>query len=176
MMSVIKKDRSKLKQLIHYVAYRCADNPAALGAVKLNKVLWYSDQAAYLEKGSPITGEKYIKKQRGPVSSGLMPLVEQLEKDGALAVRKLDNQHTQFLALTTPDVSMFKPDEIRIIEDAIQVVCHQNTARSISERSHDVVWKLAELDEEIPYHAIHAGRLHEIESDDVEWAREELKA
>jgi hypothetical protein len=175
-MMTIKKDRNKLKQLIHYVAYRSADNPAALGAVKLNKVLWYSDQIAYLSTGTPITGEKYIKKQRGPVSSNLMPLVTELEQEDKLAVRNLDNQGTQFLALTTPDVSMFKSEEIRIIEDAIQIVCHQHTARSISEQSHDIVWKLAELDEEIPYHAILAGRLHEIESDDVEWAREQLKA
>ncbi len=176
MMSTIKKDRQKLKQLIHYVAYRCAHNPAALGAVKLNKVLWFADQGAYLSTGVPITGERYIKKQMGPVSSTLMPIVDELEQEGALAVRKLDNQHTQYLALSTPDVSMFKSDELRIVEDAIQMVCHEHTAQSISRRSHDMIWKLAELDEEIPYHAIHAGRLDEIESDDVEWAREQLTA
>jgi hypothetical protein len=171
-------DRDKLKRLIHYAAYRCVDNPRMLGAIKLNKVLWYSDLAAYLTWGAPITGGKYIKKQFGPVSSGLMSAVEDLEEEKAVAVRRFDDgidAKVEYLALTTPDASIFKPEEIRVIEDSIQMVCHRHSARSISRKSHDIVWELAELDEEIPYHAILGGRLHEIESDDVAWAREELK-
>ena len=32
----------KFKSAIHYVCYK-ADDPSVLGAIKLNKVLWYSD-------------------------------------------------------------------------------------------------------------------------------------
>lgn len=169
-------NRTKLKRLIHYVAYRCINTPENLGAVKLNKVLWYSDQAAFLAHGEPITGERYIKKERGPVSSNLMPIVSELENEKKLAVRQLDpDGRVDYLALTTPDVSIFNAEEIRMIEDAIDMVCHKHSGTSISKKSHDVVWKLAELDEEIPYYAILAGRLHEVESDDVAWAREELQ-
>lgn len=168
-------NREKLKRLIHYVAYRCVDRPKKLGAVKLNKVLWYSDLEAYVSTGTPITGDRYIKKPRGPVSSSLMPVVLELEKEKAVAIRQLDpDGRVDYLALTKPNVSIFTAEEIRIVEDAIDVVCENHTGHSISEKSHDVVWKLAELDEEIPYYAILAGRLHEIEADDIRWAREQL--
>lgn len=165
--------RDKLKSLIHYIAYRCIDNPHVLGAVKLNKVLWYSDQWSYFTKGVPITGGKYIKKRLGPVSSDLMPIVQELEQEGAIAVRHIREQK-EYLALTTPDMSGLSADDVRLVEDAIQYVCHKHTGNGISEKSHDIVWKLAELDEELPYHSMLAGRLHEVTRQDVDWALSEL--
>ena len=115
-------NREKLKRLIHYVAYRCIERPQKLGAVKLNKVLWYSDLEAYVSSGTPITGDKYIKKPRGPVSSSLMPVVAELEDERKMAVRHLDEDgRIDYLALTKPDVSIFTSEEIRIVEDAIEL-------------------------------------------------------
>jgi len=169
----IKRDTSKLKALIHYVAYRCIDEPGKLDSVKLNKALWFSDIGAYLAFGEPITGETYLKKPMGPVSSNLMWIVDELEESGALAIRTT-GPHREFLALTAPDMKAFNGEEMRLIEDAIETVVHKHTSRSISEKSHDIVWKLAALDEEIPYYAVHAGRLREIEKADVDWAMKEL--
>lgn len=177
-MSAVVRNREKLKTLIHYVAYRCAMEPSVLGAVKLNKVLWYSDLTAYLTWGMPITGEKYIKKALGPVASSLMPLVEELETEKALAIRRLPalGDKVEYLALTKPEVSKLTAEEIAVIEDQIQTVCHKHSAKSISTKSHDVIWRLAELDEEIPYFAMLTSRLHEITADDMMWAREQLAA
>lgn len=166
--------RNKLKTLIHYVAYRFINDPHKLDAVKLNKALWFSDVAAYIELGVPITGDRYIRKPMGPVSSSLRPVLEELENEDAVAVRRI-GQHDEYLALTKPDVSVFTQDEIVLIEDAIDMV-DKHTTKSISEKSHNIVWRLAEPDEEIPYHAIHAARLRRIESTDVEWAHKELAA
>lgn len=170
------RNTDKLKTLIHYVAYRCIDEPHKLDQVKLNKALWFSDIAAYVERGQPITGEKYIKKPWGPVSSNLMWIVEELEKDGKLAVRQLKpDGGREYLALTTPDMSMFTGDEMRMISDAIEMVVHKHTSRSISRKSHGMAWELAGLDDEIPYSSVHAGRLHQIDKSDVDWAMKELQ-
>ena len=56
---------SKLACLIHYIVWKCSD-PTLLGATKLNKVLWYADAFAYMERGTPITGVTYVKRPFGP--------------------------------------------------------------------------------------------------------------
>lgn len=171
---MVAYNREKLKRLIHYVAYRCVDRPEVLDSVKMNKVLWYSDQAAYIATGNPITGDKYIKKPLGPVSSSLKPIVGELETEKYIAIRHLVEQPANYLALKTPEMSIFSGEEMRIIEDVIDLVCNQHTSRSISLKSHDIVWRLAQLDEEIPYYAIHGGRLEEVDADDSAWAQHEM--
>lgn len=134
MMSM--NERSKIKTLVHYVAYRCADRPSVLSAVKLNKVLWYADLTAYLQWGAPITRATYIKKDRGPVVSELMPVVQQLENEKNLAIRRMPTlggykDKVEYLALTRPDVNnILTAEEITLIEDVIQNVCHKHTGRS----------------------------------------------
>jgi hypothetical protein len=170
-MADMNFNRAKLKSLIHYAAYRLVDRPLVLDAVKMNKVLWYSDQAAYLATGTPLTGDKYIKKPMGPVSSSLMAIVDELEAEKRLARRQFtEDEPIHYLALTAPDMSAFSGEEMRMIEDAIDLVCNKHTSRSISQKSHDIVWKLADLDDEIPYEALWASRLDPVTKQDVERA------
>ena len=42
---------------------------------------------------------------------------------------------------------------------------------SISDKTHDIIWKLAEIGEEIPYEAMWASRLDAVTTDDVRWAK-----
>lgn len=165
-------EHTKLKQLVHYVAYRFIHEPQRLDPVKLNKVAWFADRAAYIERGTTITGAKYIKKPLGPVVSSLLAVVDELQADEALRVRKL-GEHDEFLALTKPDMSVFSPEEMVFIADAIAMV-DKHTSHAISEKSHDLPWKLAEFDAEIPLYSIHATRLRPPTSKDVEWARQQL--
>ena len=37
-------DQEKFDALVHYICARCED-PTSLGATKLNKIMWYSDEA-----------------------------------------------------------------------------------------------------------------------------------
>ncbi len=79
-------DATKFDNLVHYVCARCQD-PSLLGAVKLNKVLWYSDAAAYLALGSSITGATYIKRQFGPVPRDILQARQRLMNKGAIIER-----------------------------------------------------------------------------------------
>ena len=55
-------DWAKFKSAVHYICDKASSDPSVLGAIKLNKVLWYSDLINYLITGKPITGETYIEK------------------------------------------------------------------------------------------------------------------
>lgn len=170
-------DMNKFKALVQYICFKCED-PSKLGATKLNKVLWLADVAAYLHFGKPITGETYIKRQFGPVPPNILRAVHDLEREGVLATRIAEMggyQQRQFFALKEPDISMFSPREISLVDDVIRYVCENHTATSISRASHDDIWQMAEIGEELPYQAFFVSHLGEIDEADVAWALSRLK-
>jgi hypothetical protein len=169
------RNREKLKTLVHYIAARLED-PALLGSIKLNKVLWVSDLWAYVGWGKPITGERYVKQQFGPVAMTLPALLTELQAEKKLVVRQTEahgNPKVDYIALTRPEniSDLFSADEISLVDEAIDFVCRLHTARQISDRSHDIIWELAEIGEGIPYEAMLACRLDAVTKDDVQWAR-----
>lgn len=172
----IVRNREKTKELVHYVVDRCED-PATLGSIKLNKVLWLSDLMAYVRTGTQITGEPYVKQQFGPVVMAMPGIVKELQAEGKIVVREretsLGNTKVDYFALKDPEriSDLFTADEISLVEQAIDFVCVQHTAMQISEMSHDIIWELAEIGEEIPYEAMLATRLDGVTKEDVRWAQ-----
>jgi hypothetical protein len=169
-------DMNKLTALVHYICYKCPD-PTTLGAVKLNKIVWYSDVLSYVGGGKPITGETYIKRQFGPVPKHIQKVLERLKNSGDIVVREADFHDfskREFIATTKPDISMFAPEEISTIDHVISIISHKHTASSISMKTHDAIWELAEIGEEIPIYGVLASRLGEITEDDVKWAKQAL--
>ena len=174
-MANIIRNREKLKALVHYVIARCEDHNI-LGSIKLNKVLWVSDLRAYVKWGQPITGEHYVKQQFGPVAS-TVGIMRDLKLENKIVVRQRDTfgyTKTDYIALVPPDniSKQFTADEISLVDEAIEFVCLKHTAMGISEKTHDIIWKLAEIGEEIPYEAMWASRLDAVTIDDVKWAQE----
>ena len=172
-MANINRDRGKLKALVHYVIARCED-PNMLGSIKLNKVLWVSDLSAYVRWGQPITGEHYVKQQFGPVAS-TVGILQELQAEKKIVVRErqvFGGTKTDYIALADPAITQFSADEISIVDKAIDFVCLQHTAMSISDRTHDLIWELAEIGEQIPYEAMWASRLDGVTKEDVKWAQE----
>lgn len=166
----------KLTDLVHYICFKCFD-PTVLGATKLHKTLWHSEVQAFLTLGQPITGETYIKRQHGPVSKHLPQVIEDLRTKGLVAVRQVTYHgypKTEYVALKDPDIHIFGPEEISIVDDVIQFVCHDHTAQSISRLTHDDIWEMAEIGEEIPVYAVLASRLGEITEQDIKWAHQVL--
>lgn len=168
-MANIIRDRDKLKELVHYIIARCED-PNILGSIKLNKVLWVSDLSAYVRWGQPITGEHYIKQQFGPVAS-TVGIFRELQAEGKIVVREREvfgNTKTDYIALIQPESisKRFTADEISLVDQAIEFVCLKHTAMGISDKTHDVIWELAEIGEEIPYEAMWASRLDAVPKDE----------
>ena len=166
----------KLEALAHYICYKCQD-PTVLGSTKLNKILWYSDVISLQMRGETITGETYVKQQYGPVPKHILETLKKLEKRGDIVVRQADYHgypKRDLIAMTKPDFSMFTSEEISIVDDVLREVCYNHTASSISMSTHDDIWKLAEIGEEIPLETAFASELAEITEDDVKWAKRKL--
>ncbi|MBN9528391.1 MAG: SocA family protein [Alphaproteobacteria bacterium] len=168
----------RFKSLVHYVCNRCTD-PTKLGAVKLNKVLWYSDTFAYRQHGKSVSGEKnYIKRQFGPVPKSIIPALKQLEQEGAIVVREstyFGMPKREYISLREPDSALFSRDELDIVDQVVEIICNNHTAASISDLSHDIVWEAAQIGEEIPITSVLAAGTIPIEAEDEAWADEILQ-
>ncbi len=165
-------DREKFANVVHYVCHK-ADNPAVLGAVKLNKVLWYSDVIHYMVEGTPITGETYVKRQHGPVPVHMPSVMDQLVQSGRVARGRVDHfghMKSEFISIMEPDISGFTADEVARIDAAFEHVCLNHTAKSVSEETHGVIWQLAAMGEKMPYCTVFASSEGEIDEYDVAWA------
>src|SRR5687767_11322566 len=78
--------RDRTEAVAHYVIAR--SDPNKLGAVKLNKVMWFADLEAYRRFGRTITGQlSYEKRQHGPVPNKIVKSIRRLEQDEKIATR-----------------------------------------------------------------------------------------
>lgn len=177
MFKLTFNNQNKFKSLVHYICWRYADDPAKLGAVKLNKALWLSDLSAYYALGKPITNARYVKREFGPVPKAILPILRELESEGALEIRETPyfgrNKRT-FVARQEASADFMSEDEKVIVEDTIKFVCEEHTAKSISNASHDHIWKAAEDGEEIPHFTVFALP-DEITDEDRTWAWEQIE-
>jgi hypothetical protein len=164
-------NREKFNSLVQDICWACMDDPSRLGAVKLNKTLWRADFQHFLQHGESITGARYVKQRLGPVPSSIQPALAELQKKGILRVE--DVPYFEFTKkqyhVTAPSKFKFTESELLAVKNALQEVCHENTATSISDKSHDHVWQAAAVGEEIPYYTVFS--VHgTISDDDREWA------
>ena len=168
-------NREKFKALVHYVCRECRD-PSKLGKTKLHKILWYSDGQNYMRRAEPITGERYIKMQYGPCASHLDSVLGDLVKEGKLFIQKVDfhgQEKFEFYGKGDPDKNLFSDKELLVIDDVIKNITQDHTAASISEKSHNAIWEMAIMREELPYEAF-IGRPAKITDDDLAWAKSEI--
>lgn len=171
-----KDSFERLQALIHYVCSK-EESANALGRIKLNKVPWYADTISYALHGKPITGERYIKRQFGPVPAKFVPAQKRLEDDGKIVqgtATLFNLTRHEFTSIAEPDISMFSTEDMEIINQAFEHVCIQHTAKSVSEETHNDIWELAEIGEEIPLQTVFSAELAEVNEKDIEWAIEEL--
>jgi uncharacterized phage-associated protein len=169
-------DENRFAQLVHYICYRC-ETPQQLGKTKLNKILWFSDMLNFERTGKPLTGETYVKLQFGPVPKHIDEAIGDLQSSGKLSVRLPQQTYdsTLFFATEAPDLSGFTADEISLVDRLIETISRNHTATSISRVTHDDIYELAEMGEEIPYEAFLAAELGDVTVDDFHWAQKELQ-
>jgi hypothetical protein len=165
----------KLEEAIHYVCSTCtaADR---LGAVKLNKILFYSDMLHYASTGVSITGATYVKRQRGPVPKQVLPAIENLVRAGRLNYQNVsvfDMIRRQFDAFGDTNISVFAPDEIDRLNMMIRFVCDR-TAEEVSNLTHTIVWDAAEVGEELPYETFLVSYVDELTEERLERAAKHM--
>jgi hypothetical protein len=168
----------KFKNLVHYVISRVED-PSQLGAVKLNKIVWYIDAEAYLRTGESLTGARYSKMPQGPVPKAMLPIIRELEQESSILVETVDyygRGKRQYRSLSAPDREIFAKDELEYIDEITDIIALRHTATSISERTHGAAWKLADDGEDLPFFAVLADDLQKVTDSDIQWAKGRMNA
>lgn len=177
-MNEHKESFEKLKALAHYIISLCDANPLTLGAIRLNKILWFSDTQAYGLFEKSITGAVYTKRQFGPVPKGIVPAIQFLSDEGKISTRDISPDEgggirgfspcmiREYKSLKDPSPSnFFSKEELSLTKSVQEIVCGFS-AMEISEISHDSVWRAAKMGEEIPMEATLASRMSDASPED----------
>jgi uncharacterized phage-associated protein len=155
MASGAEFNRKKFEELIVYIARRLPPE-AALGRVKLAKLLMLSDFTSYIRTGQSITGASYEKWEHGHLPSQLI----MAEKD--MLGHDLDMETVDYYgkplrhitARRDPVMTDFSEDDLAIVEGVLRFYGHESAAY-LKKLSHDELgWKLANEHEAIPYNTI----------------------
>jgi uncharacterized phage-associated protein len=144
----------KLGEMLLHIAQKSANDPK-FGAVKLNKLVFFSDCVSFIQTGKTITGSKFMRLGKGPVPKRLVPVREKLIAEKRAAVQKKPlvsgwEQH-RLVALDSPRLdSLFTAGEITLVDSIIEEL-KNHTADEISDLSHAMpAWNIANDKEEIP--------------------------
>ncbi|WP_158531560.1 Panacea domain-containing protein [Hyphomonas sp. GM-8P] len=145
--------RQRFRELVLYICKKC-ENQEYFGATKLNKILYYSDFAAYQRLELPITGAAYRKLKFGPAPEAMVPIRDEMIENGLVRIDERNypsnRNEKRLIALREPDVSLFIRAEIEIVDEIIEKFKHKN-GTEVSDLSHDIRWKTVEMNTLMPY-------------------------
>jgi len=166
-------DMRRLEEAVLFICSTCRQEDR-LGAVKLNKILYYSDMISFAQTGKPVTGATYVKRQRGPVPKEVVEAINNLKATKRLETREVsifDKTRREFEALDEAELKIFEHRELQLINDMIAAVCSYD-AQQISDISHTVVWEVADMGEELPYESFLVSYLGDVDEDDINLAQQ----
>ena len=148
-------NEEKFRELVLYIALR-SDDDKRFGAIKLNKILFYSDFNAYRELGEPITGAAYQHLGEGPAPRELLPVRKKMMDGDELKIEPrlyFGKVQNRIIPLRPPNLNLFTIAEIRIVEEVINTFW-ELSGTELSKRSHEEYgWRLTDDNETIPYAA-----------------------
>jgi hypothetical protein len=168
-------DQTKFDNLVLYICSKA--QPSCLGAVKLHKVLYYSDMLFFAQHGTPITGAAYRKRPFGPTCDSLLPALRSLEKRDALEIRTVDffgYAKKEYHARRQADPGRLSEREKGVVDAVIDFVCNENSAKTISELSHNRAWDLAEFGEPLPYVSVFQIFPTQVSPEAMEWGEKQV--
>lgn len=172
-------NKDKFRELILYVVKR-SENDARLGAVKLNKLLFFADRQAYGQLGHAISGARYHKIQHGPAAAALVPVRDEMIDSGDLEVRqeKLGGKYqpqVHFVAHREADPSAFSEDERTVVDEVIAKYKDMNGTQISEESYKELGVLLAQENEDIPYGTVYLPDAPPTKKDIV-YAQRRMKA
>ena len=155
---------------VHFIIDKCKD-PYKLGSIKLNKILLFTDGILLMKTNKTLTGDTYIKKQRGPVPKNITAVLSKLESENLISIRKGDDNTRLFFSLKEPDISNLTSVEIDALLTITMDIYNNFKAKEISYITHkNKLWELLDLDEEIDLYSYFIAKPSEITKEDVDWA------
>ncbi len=146
--------RDKLIEAIIYLSERSADDPN-FGVIKLAKLLYYADCAAYLKHGAPITGVTYLHFPHGPYPEHWYKVRREMQAAGDVEVLYEGAgdgyRRYRMLPKRTVKPEVLTPEECAILDEQRERFAQFNAA-GIAEYSHqEMGWLGTEDGEPISY-------------------------
>lgn len=171
-------DREKFKALVLYIVWRAGEQ-SGFGSTKLNKALWFSDARANEALGKPITGETYTREKFGPVPRHIVEVLKELEEAGQVMIWSepyFEHKITRYRAFQPPSTAPFSSEQLSLIDWWIKHISEEHSAASISNKSHDYAWQIAQMGEEVPLYAFLASRIRSPNEEELDWAKREAES
>jgi hypothetical protein len=143
--------KTQIKELIIHIAQSCKGD-GNFGATKLNKILFFADYFYYLRTGDTLTGQKYMRKQFGPVPAEIEELKAELRRKRDIAIAIEDSgmyRRERVVALRDPKLEGIDPKKIIFLQKAVEVFCRPErswNASSMTQYSHDTIAWLSTKD------------------------------
>jgi hypothetical protein len=112
----------RLQELILYIARKMErDQHVGRGRIKLAKLLWRCDFAAYWRFGEPITETRYHADKLGPSPTGEMLALRDLQTAGRLdIVNEWDRQEIPYAKGEPPRLGLFTAEQIALVDDQLE--------------------------------------------------------
>jgi transcriptional regulator with XRE-family HTH domain len=155
-INVPQKNLKKFKEVLLYILNKVGSKPN-IGESVLYKLLYFIDFNYYEKYEEQLIGATYIKNNYGPTPKEFIKVIEDMEAKKEIV--KVEGKYFQYpqrkyLPLRTPDLSVLKANELKIIDEVLDKLSDMN-ATQISEYSHkDVPWLTTEEGEQIEYESV----------------------
>ena len=144
----------RLKEAILYVAQK-SQPMKFFGRVKLNKIIWRADFRSFYERRQPVTGRAYQKLQWGPALTEMMPIMNDLLREGLLIEEPQSRggkKEFRPVAKADPVLRLFSAEDLEFLDESLHHYWDK-TGSEASDESHGVAWKSRNIGDAIPYEA-----------------------
>jgi len=165
--------------MILYIAKKSEDD-FRFGAMKWNKLMFFSDREAYGRLGHSISGARYHRIQLGPAAAALVPVRDEMLDTGELEIRPVElggpyEAQKRVIAHRPPDAAAFTPDERSVLDEVIKHYWDYTGTQISKESYNDLGVALAEEEEDIPYGTVYLPKADPTQSE-VAYVRGRMKA
>ena len=164
---------NRFKELVHYLI--TLDEDDKLGAIKLNKALFFIDLEHYLETGKSISGEThYVRRPRGIVPCKILRTLEELESEGKINIEESEEKYTskKHRTIIANSGNAFSFPEKERIRKFLEY-CKRRSAKQLSKETHDNIWNMTNDGTHIPLYA-YATKIGKVHTEDTAWVEEAI--
>jgi uncharacterized phage-associated protein len=126
---------------------------------KIFKILYFSDRTYLADYGMPITGDRYIAMDIGPVPSKIYDIFKIVRGDSSMTDKEnfgdlFSVEGWMYIkAKKDPDLKKLSPNEKEVIDSCIKQYGNLSYDE-IKEKSHDIAWRSTPRDFEIDIYQI----------------------
>ncbi len=148
------QDMDKLIEAVLYLGERSENDPY-FGVSKLTRLLYFSDCAAYILLGKPITGTTYLHFPHGPYPENWYEARMQMEQSGAISV--LRDSHAQgyhrygLLTNRSANREILAPEEIEEMDAQLERFAEYSAAAIEDYSQYEAAWLATEDGQPMAY-------------------------